>query len=96
MGKLITLPFQFDNKEYVLLVQIKKVEDHEEFHVTAITGDLQAKIYANYIFSWDGINSSIIKTPLEKLATPELAGKIWHTIYEYIVLEEQNSKQPDA
>jgi hypothetical protein len=92
MGKLITLPLQFNHREYFLLVQIRKDTDHEDFHVTTITGDLDAKIYANYIFRWDGNNYSILKTPAEKLATSELADKIWHTIYNYIILEEQNSK----
>jgi hypothetical protein len=64
--------------------------------VTTITGDLDAKIYANYIFRWDGSNLSIIKTPLEKIATSELTDKIWHTIYKEIILVKQNLTQPDA
>ena len=73
-----------------MLVQVKKEEGHEDFHVTTITGDLDAKIYANYIFRWDGSNFSIIKTPLEKIATTELTDKIWHTIYKELILEKQN------
>lgn len=96
MGKLITLPFHFNQKEYFLLVQVKKEEAYEDFHVTTITDDLDAKIYANYIFRWDGNLFSVIKTPLEKIATTELSDKIWHTIYNYIILEKQNLKQPDA
>lgn len=88
MGKLITLSFQFNQKEYFLLVQVKKNEEHEDFHVTTLTGDLEAKLYANYIFRWDGVNYSIIKTPVEKLATSELTDKIWHTIYKYITGEQ--------
>ena len=96
MGKLITLPFHFNQREYFLLVQVKKEEGYEDFHVTTITGDLDAKIYANYIFRWDGSNFSIIKTPLEKIATTELTDKIWHTIYKEVILEKQNLTQPDA
>lgn len=96
MGKLITLPFHFNQKEYFLLVQVKKEEGYEDFHVTTITGDLDAKIYANYIFRWDGNLFSVIKTPHEKIATTELADKIWHTIYNDIILEKQNLKQPGA
>jgi hypothetical protein len=92
MGKLITLPLQYNHSEYFLLVQIRKDADYEDFHVTTITGDLDAKIYANYIFRWDGNTSSIIKTPADKLATSELTDKIWHTIYNDVILEKQNSK----
>jgi hypothetical protein len=91
MGKLITLPLQFNHNEYFLLVQVRKNAGYEEFHVTTITGDLDAKIYANYIFRWDGHAYSIVKTPTDKLATSELADKIWHTIYNNIILENQNS-----
>jgi hypothetical protein len=95
MGKLITLPFQFNLKEYYLLVQIRKEVGYEDFHVTTITDDLDAKLYVNYIFRWDGINHSIIKTPTEKLATRELSDEIWHTIYTSIILEKQQIK-PDV
>ena len=96
MGKLITLPFVHNQKEYILLVQNKKDEGYEYFHVTALTGDLEAKLYANYIFRWDGLNHSIIKKPIEKLATSELTDEIWHTIYNYIILEKQHLKQGDV
>jgi hypothetical protein len=52
MGKLITLPLHFNNREYFLLVQTRKDGEYEDFHVTTITGDLDANIYANYIFRW--------------------------------------------
>ena len=91
MGKLITLPLQFKQSEYFLLIQIRNNGEHEDFHVTTITDDLEAKIYANYIFRWDGSSYSVLKTPAEKLATSELADKIWHTIYNHIILEKQNS-----
>lgn len=91
MGKLITLPLLFNNSEYFLLVQVRKDTLFEDFHVTTITGDLDAKIYANYIFRWNGSTSSIVKSPADKLATSELAEKIWHTIYNNIILEKQNS-----
>jgi hypothetical protein len=91
MGKLITLPLQYNHSEYFLLVQVRKDSGHDDFHVTTITGDLDAKIYANYIFRWDGSDYSIIKTPADKLATSELTDKIWHTIYNNIILEKQNS-----
>lgn len=96
MGKLITLPFVYNQKEYILLVQIKKDKDYEDFHVTALTGDLEAKLYANYIFRWDGTDQTIIKKPIEKMATSELNDKIWHTIYNCIILEKQNLKQRDV
>ena len=96
MGKLITLPFVYNQKEYILLVQTKKDKDYEDFHVTALTGDLEAKLYANYIFRWDGMNPTIIKKPIEKLATSELNDKIWHAIYNYIILEKQHLKQRDV
>jgi hypothetical protein len=92
MGKLITLPLQFNQREYFLLVQIRKDTEFEDFHVTTITGDLDAKIYANYIFRWDGVTSSIVKTPPDKLATSELTDKIWHTIYDNVILEKQKSR----
>ena len=91
MGKLITLPLQYNHCEYFLLVQVRKDQAFEDFHVTTITGDLDAKIYANYIFRWDGSNHSIVKTPADKLATSELTDRIWHTIYNHIILEKQNS-----
>ena len=90
MGKLITLPLYFNQREYFLLVQIRKEADYEDFHVTTITGDLDAKIYANYIFRWDGSTSSIVKRPSEKLATSELTDQIWHAIYNNLILEKQN------
>lgn len=90
MGKLITLPLKFNNSEYFLLVQVRKDPAYEDFHVTTITGDLDAKIYADYIFRWDGSGYSIIKSPADKLATSELTYKIWHTIYNNIILEKQN------
>ena len=92
MGKLITLPLLFNHREYFLLVQIRKDTEYEDFHVTTITGDLDAKIYANYIFRWHGSSYSIVKMPTEKLATSELTDKIWHTIYNSIILEKQNLK----
>ena len=92
MGKLITLPLLFNQREYFLLVQIRKDADYEDFHVTTITGDLDTKIYANYIFRWDGTTSSIVKTPADKLATSELTDKIWHAIYDNVILEKLNSK----
>lgn len=90
MGKLITLPLHFNNSEYFLLVQVRKDMGYEYFHVTTITGDLDAKIYANYIFRWDGSDYSIVKTPADKIATSDLTHKIWHTIYNDIILEKQN------
>ena len=90
MGKLITLPLHFNNSEYFLLVQVRKDTGYEYFHVTTITGDLDAKIYANYIFRWDGSDYSIVKTPADKIATSDLTDKIWHTIYNDIILEKQN------
>ena len=91
MGKLITLPLQYNQSEYFLLVQVRKDKGYEDFLVTTITGDLDAKIYANYIFRWDGNGHTILKTPADKLATSELTDKIWHTIYNNIILEKQNS-----
>ena len=90
MGRLITLPLRFNHSEYFLLVQVRKDSKFEDFHVTTITGDLDAKIYANYIFRWDGTSYSVLKTPTDKLATSEFADKIWHTIYNNIILEKQN------
>ena len=90
MGKLITLPLHFNNSEYFLLVQVRKDTGYEYFHVTTITGDLDAKIYANYIFRWDGSDYSIEKTPADKIATSDLTDKIWHKIYNYIILEKHN------
>ena len=92
MIKLITLPLQFNQREYFLLIQISKDLHHEDFHVTTITADLDAKIYANYIFRWNGSAYHIVKTPTEKLATSEFAEQIWHTIYNSIILEKQHSK----
>jgi hypothetical protein len=92
MGKLITLPLLFNHREYFLLVQVRKDTGYEDFHVTTITGDLDAKIYANYIFRWNGSSYSILKTPADKIATSELTDKIWHTIYNHIILEKQNSE----
>lgn len=89
MGKLITLPLHFNNSEYFLLVQVRKDSGYEDFHVTTITGDLDAKIYMDYIFRWDGSHYSMIKTPTDKPATSELTDKIWHTIYNSIILEKQ-------
>jgi hypothetical protein len=92
MGRLITLPLHFNHCEYFLLIQIRNDGHYEDFHVTTITSDLEAKIYANYIFRWNGISCSIIKTPADKLATSEFSDKIWHTIYNNIILEKQNSQ----
>ena len=91
MGKLITLPLQYNHSEYFLLVQVRKDAGYEDFHVTTITGDLDAKIYANYIFRWNGSDHTVVQTPADKLATSVLTNKIWHTIYNNIILEKQNS-----
>jgi hypothetical protein len=91
MLNLITLPLLFNGNEYFLLVQISSSGDYEDFHVTTITGELQAKMYVNYIFRWDGNNYSIIKSPVDKPATIELAEKIWHTIYTTIIVNKEKS-----
>lgn len=51
MGELITLPFEFNTKEYCALMRIKEIsERNSEIIVTIMNGELEAQLYGSHKF----------------------------------------------
>ncbi|MBL7697962.1 MAG: hypothetical protein JNK79_07380 [Chitinophagaceae bacterium] len=91
MGKLITLPMQFNDKEYYLLIQPKKSPEWTDYNVLAITEDLQSKVYGRYIFREKFNSVYLISGAIEENGQPGLSEQINLTLHQYIS-SERNSQ----
>lgn len=89
MPKLITLPFNYSDREYVLLIQYKKEKGFTNYRVTAITEDAHAKLYANYTFAWNGKELTLVNYPKEKIATHEFNEELRLALLNNVVLNEE-------
>ena len=90
MGKLITLPMQFNDKEYYLLIQPKISPEWTDYNVLAITEDLHSKVYGRYIFREKFNSVYLISGAFEDNAQQGLSEQINLTLHNYII-SERNS-----
>jgi hypothetical protein len=88
MGKIFTLPFEFKSKEYTLLIREKADNQSCLFNVSAITEDLNAKIYGNHTFRWDGESIVPVLEPIGKHSNSELQDRMAASLEQYLLLRE--------
>lgn len=87
MGKLITLPMQFNDKEYYLLIQPKKTAEWTDYNILAITEDLASKVYGRYIFREKSNSVYLVSGAFEDNAQHGLCEQINLTLHQYITSE---------
>lgn len=92
MSYVETIPFNYSSKEYVLLVRALRSESCTDFHVTAITDDLQSKIYMTYVFRWNGNELTLQPNRIDNEANEDLVHALSSTIYNQVVLKNGSER----
>jgi hypothetical protein len=88
MGIVITLPFNYQGVNYYLLIQIKKMNGVNKYHVTAITEKARSKIYGSYIFK--RTDNSICLESGPAACELDLIEKIASTLESYLLNNPDN------
>ena len=84
MSKLVTLPLDFQGKEYCMLVKINYVSLSIEFVVTIMNGKLESMLYGSHCFRWqDGLMTSHTRSD-EHIFANDLKLQITKSLEEYI------------
>jgi hypothetical protein len=87
MSYIETLPFKYNSKEYVLLVQPKKNFSYTDYHVTAVTDDVKSKLYVNFVLRWDGKKVSLLDKQSDEDTTNDFIDSLSATIFDQIILK---------
>jgi hypothetical protein len=88
MSYIETIPFKYNSKEYVLLVQPKKSLSFTDYHITAVTHDVGSKLYINFAFRWDGKKLTMLDIHSHENITKEFIDSLRITIYDEIILRK--------
>ena len=89
-GKMIAVPFEFNDKEYCDLVRIKSSKDGGEFHVTIMNGELERALYGHHVFIYnDGVLHA--RSVAENHQLSSLQEKIGWAIIDHLSKNESES-----
>ena len=89
-GKMIAVPFEFNNEGYCALVRIKNSEEGGEFHVTVMNGELERALYGHHVFIY---NNGVLhaRSVAENQQLSALQEKIGWAIIDHLSKNESES-----
>jgi hypothetical protein len=87
MSYIETIPFKYNSKEYVLLVQPKKKLSYIDYHVTAVTNDVESKLYVGFVFRWENRKLTLLDKPSDNNSV-DFINSLRQTIYDQIILKK--------